>query len=111
MKNTPNSNINLRILLCAFILHCLCLAALAQTNLVLALDGISGYVTVPSASDLQNPTQITVEAWIYPNPPPDGHNSFFIAKSDGQSVNSQRSFEFASLAESMGKFFRFWKLS
>jgi len=71
-------------------------ASIGQINQVLSLDGTSGYVSVPSSSDLQNPTEITVEAWVYPKPPHsniNGNYGFFIAKSDAQNATSQRSYE------------------
>jgi hypothetical protein len=65
--------------------------ARAQTNLVLGFGG-SGYVTVPSADDLQNPSAITLEAWIRPVPGA-GNQQTFLAKSDGGIVNSSRTYE------------------
>ncbi len=62
------------------------------TNQVLSLDGSGGYVTVPSAPDLQNPTEITVEAWIYPNDMATP-NQCFIGKSDGGNIYTSRSYE------------------
>src|SRR5437016_5866573 len=50
----------------------------------LFLGGNGDYATIPSASDLQNPTEITVEAWIYPRSTA-GHG-WFISKADGQTV-------------------------
>src|SRR5207245_2329526 len=57
----------------------------------LSLGGNGDYATIPSASDLQNPTEITIEAWIYPRSTL-GHG-WFISKGDGQTVNSQRTYE------------------
>ncbi|HEY5913706.1 MAG TPA: LamG-like jellyroll fold domain-containing protein [Verrucomicrobiae bacterium] len=63
-----------------------------ETNLVLSLDGTSAYVSVPSAADLQNPAEFTVEAWIYPQAGSQ-NNSLFINKSDNLVGNSERSYE------------------
>ena len=63
---------------------------------ILSLNGTNSYVSIPSSSDLQNTTEITVEAWVYPKPPHsniNGNYGFFIAKSDGQNATSQRSYE------------------
>ncbi|MBI5385955.1 MAG: hypothetical protein HZA90_14850 [Verrucomicrobia bacterium] len=38
----------------------------SSTNNVLNLGGNNDYVNVPSAADLQNPTAITIEFWVYP---------------------------------------------
>jgi hypothetical protein len=68
----------------------------AQNNQILSLDGKSGQVSIPSAPDLQNPTEITIEAWIYPKPPKTQVNDNFgnfIAKSDGINYNTSRSYE------------------
>jgi hypothetical protein len=64
-----------------------------QSNLVLALDGSSSSVSVPSAPELQNATGMTVEMWMYPRPPTDPNHGWFIVKGDGQSVDSLRSYE------------------
>ena len=61
------------------------------TNWVLSLDGTSGYVTVPSAADLQT-GEITVEMWMYPTQTANQFGSF-INKGDGQSGDSQRTYE------------------
>jgi hypothetical protein len=67
------------------------LAGLAQTvNPVLSLDGNGDYVSIPSAAELQNPTEITVEAWLYPSNTAFG---YFIMKGDGAAVYSARSYE------------------
>jgi len=69
------------------------LTGLAQTtNQVLSLDGSGDYVSVPSAPELQNPTEITVEAWVYPGGG-GGNPQYFISKSDGVSGNSSRAYE------------------
>lgn len=91
---TGNANISLSILLCAVTLHALTFVGFAQTtNQVLSLNRSTSYVSIPSAPDLQNPTNITVEAWIYPEPPPNGNHGWFIVKSDGQINYSARSYE------------------
>jgi hypothetical protein len=63
------------------------------TNRVLTLDGQGDFVWIPSAPDLQNPTAITIEAWLYPVINPSQFNPHFIAKSDGQIAWSSRSYE------------------
>jgi hypothetical protein len=69
------------------------LAGLAQTtNQVLSLDGSGDYVSIPSAADLQNPTEITVEAWIFPAGT-GGSVHTFLSKSDGAFLNTDRSYE------------------
>ena len=88
---TRNPNISLSILLCAVTLHVLTLAGFAQTtSQVLSLDGSGDYVSISSAPDLQNPTEITVEAWIYPSNTASG---YFIMKGDAGFVDSARSYE------------------
>jgi len=72
--------------------------ALADTNLVLSLDGNSGYVTVPSAADLQNPSEITIEAWVYPQRG-NQNNTLFINKSDNAIATSSRSYEMQWVAD------------
>ena len=93
MKSTTRTpNISLSLALCAIILHVLTLAGFAQpTNKVLSLNGSTSYVSIPSAPDLQNPTEITVEAWIYPTNT--GTTRCFIMKSDDGFVNSARTYE------------------
>ncbi len=69
-----------------------CFTCLSQTtNQVLALNGSSDFVSIPSAPELQNPSEITVEAWIYPAPL--GHKMFFINKGDSGFADSPRSYE------------------
>jgi probable HAF family extracellular repeat protein len=62
------------------------------SNQVLSLAGNGSYVTVPSAPDLQNPTEITVEAWIRPQQASQ-NNPIYINKSDNVSGGSSRSYE------------------
>jgi hypothetical protein len=60
-----------------------------KPNLVLSLDGDGDLVTIPSSTDLQNPDEITVEAWIYPRSPIDNTNhGYFILKGDGAGSRS-----------------------
>jgi hypothetical protein len=66
-------------------------------NQVLSLDGQNGYISVPSAPDLQSPLAFTVEAWINPQRG-DQNNEFFINKSDNAVANSSRSYELAWVA-------------
>src|ERR1700722_5421819 len=98
MKNIPNSNISPSFLLCAVTLHWLILTGLAQpstvTNQVLSLSGNSAYVTIPNTPSLQPSNAITVEAWIYPEPPTESQHGWYIIKSDAQSIDTQRSYEF-----------------
>ena len=93
MKITDqNPRLNLSVLLWAIILHVPCFTGLAQTtNQVLSLDGSGDYVSVSSAPDLQNPTEITVEAWIYPTNK--AGSGYFIDKGDAGFVNSPRTYE------------------
>jgi hypothetical protein len=58
------------------------------TNRVLSLDGNGDYVTIASAADLQNPTEITFEAWVYPT-----NKGYFMIKGDAGFVNSARTYE------------------
>jgi hypothetical protein len=64
----------------------------SQTNQVLALNGTSAYVSVPSSPALQPSNAITVEAWVYPV---QGASAipYFINNGDGQNVSSQRTYE------------------
>lgn len=71
-----------------------CLAASDQTNRVLSLDGRTGsYVIVPSSPELQNSTEITIEAWIYPLLTANSKGPGFLNKGDGGSASSSRSYE------------------
>ncbi len=63
---------------------------LPVTNLILSLDGNGSYMSVQSAADLQSPSQITIEAWIYPA---NLNQCQYIVKGDNGSGNSQRSYE------------------
>lgn len=40
------------------------------SNKVLSIGESNGYVSIPSAAELQNPNELTVEAWMYPRPKP-----------------------------------------
>lgn len=66
--------------------------AQSQPNQTLSLNGTSAYVTIPSSSNLQPSSAITVEAWIFPVPNA-SDNPFFLSKSDGQTATSQRTYE------------------
>ncbi|MCW5550877.1 MAG: LamG domain-containing protein [Verrucomicrobiae bacterium] len=69
------------------------LASTAQTaNQVLSLNGTTAYASIPSAPELQNPTEITVEAWIYPGGGGSSKQTF-LCKGDGINGNSDRSYE------------------
>ena len=64
---------------------------LAQTtNQVLTLDGNGDYVNVPSAPELQTPTGLTVETWIWPQ---NANECQYLVKGDNGSSNSQRSYQ------------------
>jgi hypothetical protein len=75
------------------------LTAPPYVNRVLALDGQSACVTVPSSPDLQNPEVLTVEAWVFPVLKPQNHNPHFLSKGDGLTVSSSRSYELAWTAD------------
>lgn len=62
-------------------------------NSVLTLNGSTTFATVPTASDLQNPTQMTLEAWILPTVTPGAEYSLLLNKSDGLNALSDRTFE------------------
>jgi Concanavalin A-like lectin/glucanases superfamily len=65
---------------------------LAQTpNEVLSLNGSSAYVSIPNSPDLENPTEITVEAWLYPADT--GNFGYFFMKGDAGFADSARSYE------------------
>ena len=49
-------------------------------------------MSIPSAQELQNPSEITIEAWLYPHPI-SSVNSGFINKSDNAIGASSRSYE------------------
>ncbi len=87
------------------------LSGLAEpTNQVLTLDGSGDYVTIPSASDLQNPTELTIEAWINPQQGSQ-NNTVYINKSDNVNGTSSRSYELQWVdtadSEGPGKSIRF----
>ena len=87
------------------------LSGLAEpTNQVLTLDGRGDYVTIPSASDLQNPTELTIEAWINPQQGSQ-NNTVYINKSDNVNGTSSRSYELQWVdtadSEGPGKSIRF----
>ena len=69
-----------------------CFGQQSVTNRVLSLDGAGDAVSIPSSPAIQNATEITVEAWLYPVKP-NGSGSRFINKGDGQSGNSARTYE------------------
>jgi len=69
-----------------------CFGQQSVTNRVLSLDGAGDAVSIPSSPAIQNPTEITVEAWLYPIKP-NGFESRFINRGDGQSGNSARTYE------------------
>lgn len=94
MKTTcQKPPVSLLALLWAVILHVSCCTGLAQTtNQVLSLDGNGDYVTVPTASDLQNPAEFTIEAWINPQQGSQ-NNTVYINKSDNVNATSSRTYE------------------
>ena len=63
------------------------------TNRVLNLDGNDSYVSVPSSPDLQNSTEISIEAWIYPRNGTEVNNVYWINNGDGANVSSHRCYE------------------
>lgn len=67
-------------------------------NQVLSLNGTDAYVSVPSAPELQNPDEMTVEAWIYPRQA-DQNNSVFVNKSDNAAATTSRSYELQWVAD------------
>ena len=95
MKTTNrNLSVSLYTLLCAVTLHGLTFTGFAQTtNQVLSLDGSGAYVSIPSAPDLQNPIETTVEAWIFPTITAGNQFGSFINKGDGLSALSARTYE------------------
>lgn len=68
-----------------------------NTNLVLAFHGNGDYVTIPNSSELQNPDQITIEAWV--NPAKYGR---FISKGDGLDVNTAQTYMLESGGTNIG---------
>jgi len=89
----PNLRTTLTVLLWSASFLAQPLTGLAQTtNQVLSLDGSGDYVSIPSAADLQNPTEITLEAWIYPAGGGSSKQTF-LCKGDGVNGNSDRTYE------------------
>jgi hypothetical protein len=66
--------------------------AQVQGNKMLSLDGVSGFVTIPSSPDLQNQTGFTLEAWVYLRQPP-AKAMTLVNKGDGIDGNTKRSYE------------------
>lgn len=66
--------------------------ATGTENKVLFLSGSSSYVRVPNSAALHSASQLTVEAWIYPESAPANQSQYFISKGDGGSVVSDRSY-------------------
>lgn len=60
-------------------------------NQVLTLNGATAYVDIPSHAGLQNPTAMTIGVWLNPA----SQNGLFVGKTDGQSGQSQRSYQIA----------------
>ncbi|HEY9175769.1 MAG TPA: LamG domain-containing protein, partial [Verrucomicrobiae bacterium] len=91
MNQTPGVSRTKTLVTISILAIILALQSLAQTtNQVLSLDGSGDYVSIPNAADLQNPTEITVEAWIYPQ---NTDQCQFIVKGDNASGDSQRSYD------------------
>jgi hypothetical protein len=63
------------------------------TNGLLALNGVSSYVSVPSSPQLQNSNELTVETWVFPVRLTNHDGGQVLGKSDGQSGDSQRTYE------------------
>jgi hypothetical protein len=66
--------------------------SVSLTNRVLSLDGSGDYVTIPSAADLQNLKEFTLEAWVYPQQGSQ-NNTILVNKSDNVAGNTARSYE------------------
>jgi len=82
-----------------------------STNRILSLGGNNDYVSVPSAADLQNPTAITIEFWMYPTVK--NRVSRFLNKGDGADARTARTYEFDWSTNSNGGvigFAFFWSL-
>ncbi len=78
--------------------------AQAPTNKVLSLNGTTSFVTVPSSPDLQNPSGITLEAWVFLRQPPQ-NGMQLLHKGDGESGNSRQSYQLQWIrdADSVGQ--------
>lgn len=77
-------------------------------NEVLSLDGSGDYVSVPSATELQNPTELTIEFWV--NPRVQNRAPRLISKSDGLGETSARSYDIGwNNHDSLGVNF-FWQV-
>jgi hypothetical protein len=84
---------------------------LAQTtNQVLTLDGSGDYVSVPSAADLQNPSEITVECWLFPTKTAGIQYASLINKGDGQTGDTERTYELRWLPDGSVTFAVFFAL-
>jgi|GEM_PF-2370945 len=82
-----------------------------STNRILSLGGNNDYVSVPSAADLENPTAITIEFWMYPTVK--NRVSRFLNKGDGADARTARTYEFDWSTNSSGGvigFAFFWSL-
>lgn len=60
-------------------------------NRVLTLNGTSSFVDIPSSAGLQNATELTIGVWLNPS----SQSGLFVGKTDGQSGQSQRSYQIA----------------
>ncbi len=63
-----------------------------SSNKVLSLDGSNSYVKVANSTSLHSATELTLEAWVYPESAPANQSQYFISKGDGGSVTSDRSY-------------------
>lgn len=69
-------------------------------NRVLAFDGAAGSVSVPHSADLTPSSAITLEGWVFSQAKPDGSPvSFVMAKGDGLTGSSARSYELMWVAK------------
>ena len=68
-------------------------------NQALEVNGTPGGVTIPSHPDLQNPSAITLEGWVFTQAKPNAGPAFFLCKGDGLNGNTSRSYELMWVAQ------------
>jgi sugar lactone lactonase YvrE len=78
-------------------------AGMKTTNLVLSLDGNNSVCSVPSAPALEDPDQITVEAWVYARGDDGIGNPYFLNKGESGGATAARTFAL-SFPKALGKF-------
>lgn len=87
------------------------LAGIGQAgNQVLSLNGTNAYVSIPSAPELQNPTEITIDCWLFPTKTSGITYGSFINKGDGNAGDSQRTYELRWLPDGTLTFAVFFAL-